>query len=350
MHAPVETEVAVGRVTPWQVQVVGHVCIDLVPALAGTPEITPGRLAHVGSLDIRLGGCVGNTGSDLAALGLRPLLVTALGDDQLASVATALIAAQPGADHRIAVAPGTSTSYSLVVQPPGADRTFWHHLGANAIFDAQMVDPAAAPLLHIGYLPLLPRLIDQDGDPLMHLLRDAVTQLVTTSIDMCVVEPQAAPVDWAALLTRVLPLCDIVSPSLDDLRSALATPDLDADAAAEWLLERGPAVVVVTDGPRLVVVRTAARSRFAGTDTRRSTVLAALPESWFDRHLRVTPLPTSVVHTTGAGDAATAALLAAVYRSMSLSDALDLVLAAAAHRVAGRGALSALSPRVLRSA
>jgi sugar/nucleoside kinase (ribokinase family) len=94
----------------WQVQVVGHVCLDLVPDLPGSADITPGRLTNVGPLHIHLGGCVGNTGFDLAALGLRSLLVTSVGDDDLAAVATALITAHPGLEHRITTAGGMSTS------------------------------------------------------------------------------------------------------------------------------------------------------------------------------------------------------------------------------------------------
>jgi sugar/nucleoside kinase (ribokinase family) len=55
------------------------------------------------------------------------------------------------------------------------------------------------------------------------------------------------------------------------------------------------------------------------------------------------------VQTTAAGDAVTAALLAAVSWSLGLDDALDLLLAAAAHRVAGRGALTELAPAYRRS-
>jgi sugar/nucleoside kinase (ribokinase family) len=343
------TEDAGDRSGTWQVQVVGHLCLDLVPDLPGAAEITPGRLVHVGPLHIRLGGCAGNTGLDLAALGLRTLLVTSLGDDYLAGVARALIAAQPSADCRVGTASGLSTSYSIVVQPPGVDRTFWHHVGANAIFDGGAVDPARAALLHIGYLPLLPRLIDHNGERLMRLLAAASADSATTSVDMSVIDPLAMPVDWSALLTRTLPLCDLVSPSLDDMRSALAAPQLEAAQAADWLLERGPAVVVVTDGPRPVVVRTATRSRFAGAAQMRSALLTALPESWFDRSLRLAPLPVPVVQTTAAGDAVTAALLAAVSWSLGLDDALDLLLAAAAHRVAGRGALTELAPTYRRS-
>jgi sugar/nucleoside kinase (ribokinase family) len=332
-----------GAAAKWQAQVAGHICVDLVPDLPGA-ELTPGQLLQVGPLAVHLGGCVGNTGLDLASLGVHTLLVSALGDDHLATVARAMITAQPAAEHRIATAPGLSTSYSIVVQPPGVDRTFWHHVGANTVFDASTVDPAAAPLLHIGYLPLLPRLIDHDGDRLMQLLQAASAESVTTSVDMCVVEPHAAPVDWSAVLTRVLPVCDIVTPSLDDMRTALATPQLDGDDAAAWLLERGAAVVIVTDGPRQVVVRTAGRTRFVGATGRRAALLAALPQSWFDRTLHLTPLPARVAQTTAAGDALTASVLAGVAWSWGLDDAVDLMLAAAAHRVAHRGTLTDLVP------
>jgi sugar/nucleoside kinase (ribokinase family) len=328
----------------WQVQVAGHLCVDLQPELSGPAELTPGQLAQVGPLRVQLGGCVGNTGMDLAALGIRSLLVACVGGDDLAGIVTALIAARAQAGHRIALASGMSTSYSVVVQPPGLDRTFWHHVGANAAFGPEVVDPSAAPVLHLGYLPLLPRLIDQDGESLMRLLRSAAAASVTTSIDMCVVDPRAQSVDWSALLTRVLPLCDIVSPSLDDMRTALAVPNLGAAEAADWLLERGPAVVMVTDGPRDLVLRTADRARFAGAPPRPPAVLAALPDSWFDRRLRISPRATPVVETTGAGDAATAALLAAVCSAWSLGDAIDLVLAAATHRVAGGGPLRGIIP------
>jgi sugar/nucleoside kinase (ribokinase family) len=328
----------------WQVQVVGHLCVDLRPELRGPAEVTPGRLAEVGPLRVRLGGCVGNTGMDLAALGVPCLLVAAVGDDHLAGIVSDLVGSVPAAGWSMARHAGMSTSYSVVVQPPGQDRTFWHHVGANAGFAAETVDVGAAPVLHVGYLPLLPRLTAQDGASLWHLLERAAAASVTTSIDLSVVDRQAQSVDWSALLTRVLPLCDIVSPSLDDMRSALALPELDVEAAAEWLLERGCAMVMVTDGPRDLVVRTADRRRF--TAARRSTpaALAALPESWFDRRLRLAPRATRVVETTGAGDAASAALLAAVSRGWSLDDALDLVLTAAAERVGGGGRLSYPAP------
>jgi sugar/nucleoside kinase (ribokinase family) len=326
----------------WDVQVAGHLCVDLAPGLLDAAPVTPGSLTEVGPLDLRLGGCVANTGSDLAAMGLRTLLVASLGDDVLAGTVSALVDAIPGAAARAEIVPGATTSYSIVVQPPGTDRAFWHHVGANASFDGRQVDVAAAPLLHVGYLPLLPRLIARAGAGLLRLFQEARSTAVTTSIDMCVVQSERSTVDWADLLTRVLPLCDIVSPSLDDMRSVLAHPGLEAAEAAEWLLERGAAVIAVTDGPRGLVVRTAEASRFAEAEGRRSALLAALPASWHNRRVELPAAPVSVVETTGAGDAASAALLAALHSGMSLERGLELVQAAAAHRVAGLGSLAGL--------
>lgn len=325
----------------WDAQVVGHVCVDLVPTLLDAADVTPGRLVHTGPLEVRLGGCVGNTGRDVAALGLRTLMGMSLGDDVLAATVATLIDEVPGADHQVAVAPGTTTSYSVVVQAPDTDRTFWHHVGANAEFDGAEVDVTAAPLLHVGYLPLLPRLTERGGAGLVRLLREARSAGVTTSIDMCVSEGRMESPDWADLLSGALPMCDVVSPSLDDLRSAFAAPGLGAAEAAAWLLDRGAAVVVVSDGPRGLIVRTAEASRFR-SDGRAPALLAALPPSWHGRSVEVGPAPGPVVETTGAGDAATAALLAAVHAGLDLDAGLALMRSVAAHRVAGLGSLAGL--------
>lgn len=336
-----------GSVSPsdrvFDVQVVGHLCVDLVPGLLAAADVTPGLLIDTGPLDLRLGGCVGNTGADVAGLGLRALLVSSLGDDVLATTVLALVGRIEGAEPQLHRVAASTTSYSVVVQPPGTDRTFWHHVGANAAFDGREVDVMAAPLLHIGYLPILPALTADDGAPLVALLSAARDAGVTTSVDLCVTQlgPQAP--DWQSLLTRVLPLSDVVSPSLDDVRSVLGEPGMTLESAADWLLRRGPAVVLVTDGEHGMLLRTAPAERFHSTDpTAHSTVLSRLGGNWHDRRLLVPTVADTVVQTTGAGDAASAGLLAAMHYGLVLDDAMALVQAAAAHRVAGRGSLAGL--------
>jgi sugar/nucleoside kinase (ribokinase family) len=320
--------------------VAGHICVDLIPSLAGPAEVTPGQLVDVGPLDVRLGGCVGNTGLDLAALGIRSLLVSSVGDDLLSRTVLALVEDQRAADHHIEIAPGTSTSYSIVIQPPQEDRTFWHHAGSNTAFDGSSIDFAAARVLHLGYLPLLPRLTEGRGSRLRNLLHKAHAAAVMTSVDMCVVDPKLPPVDWAVLLADILPMCDIMSPSADDLRSALRAPGLSSEEAAEWLVECGSAIAMVTDGSRDLSVRTAKAERFTAVS---GLLLAELPRSWHDRSVRLSPAKGPVVETTGAGDAATAGLLAGIVRGVEFENTVELVLAAAAHRVSGKGPLIGLS-------
>ena len=69
------------------VAVVGHLCLDLRPGLAGTPGLTPGGLVDIGPLEVELGGSVANTGRVLAALGVPVTGHAALGPDDLATIA-----------------------------------------------------------------------------------------------------------------------------------------------------------------------------------------------------------------------------------------------------------------------
>lgn len=50
------------------ISVAGHFCVDLVPQLHSA-RVEPGQLIEVGPLDVRLGGCVANTGLALRDLG-----------------------------------------------------------------------------------------------------------------------------------------------------------------------------------------------------------------------------------------------------------------------------------------
>ena len=115
--------------------VAGHVCVDLTPALDAPPGMEPGRLIQVGPLAMSAGGCVGNTGAALAALGVPTHLVASAGSDELGRVLIALLAATSADTSGVSRLDGRGTSYTIVVDVPGRDRTFWHHLGANAAFD-----------------------------------------------------------------------------------------------------------------------------------------------------------------------------------------------------------------------
>ncbi|WP_294181905.1 carbohydrate kinase family protein [uncultured Schumannella sp.] len=316
--------------------VVGHVCVDLTPGLDSLPSLVPGDLSAVGELRMTPGGCVANTGGDLAELEVSVAVCADIGDDEL-SVPLRRLAAGRGLDIRGFRTTAATTSYSIVFQPPGRDRTFWHHTGANTLFDGTHVVLDGVDLLHIGYPSLLPALVAEKGRPLVALLDRARASGITTSLDLAVVDAptKQTRMFWDEVLTAALPSTDIVSPSIDDLASALGSDALGDGtplAAAQLLVDRGAAIAVVSDGVRGFGFTTADAARFA----RSGSAVAGLPSAWYDRRETVPASTVTVpVTTTGAGDAATAGLLAAVLRGTAPDAAVRFAADVAAARVAG---------------
>lgn len=339
-----------------RVVVAGHLCVDLTPGFAREPGLTPGALIAAGPLGAALGGSVANTARALRALGVDTTPSAALGDDVLADVVRRLLADEGLDASGIPSVSDASTSYSVVIEAPGRDRTFWHHAGANDLYTGADLDLTGVDVLHVGYPPLLAGLSASAGDRLVALFARARAAGVTTSLDLAVVDPHgpARDVDWALLLDRVLPLTDIITPSIDDLRSLAPFVDerwsgADAGALARWLVDAGAGVAVVSAGSVGFALASGDAQRLAAG----GRALAAL-DGWESRDL------TAPVHelrrfvsANGAGDSATAGFIAAVLAGATPERALDAAGAAAAASIEGRlrdGALAAeFAERVRRA-
>jgi len=312
----------------------GHLCADLTPALPGEPLVEPGRLAAVGPLQVTLGGSVANTGRVLGALGIPIRAAAATGDDSLGALVRDLLTQEGFDTDGVQTMPGSGTSYSVVIQPPGRDRTFWHHAGANDAFLPDEIDLDGIELLHVGYPPLLAALAADEGAALRRLFARARAEGITTSLDLAVVDPEsdAARTDWSAFLAAVLPLTDLFTPSIDDLASALGGDSAPAERVDD-ALALGAGAVVVTAGDRGLAFGAAdpARMRSAGR------VLAAVADSWSGVRLTAPTKPVDrIVSTNGAGDALTAGFIAGALAAIPPADALDLAGRCAAAVVAGR--------------
>lgn len=330
--------------------VAGHICVDLAPALSASARIDPGSLIDTGPLRISLGGCVANTGLALADLGSDVRLHATVGDDELGSIVATRIAAHERLHPALEVTDRAATSYSVVVEPAGLDRTFWHHTGANELFTGEHLAVGDADLVHLGYPPLLPGIVADDAQPLVTLLERVRRGGATTSMDLAVVDPDSAvgALDWERILRRVLPLTDVVSPSIDDLRSALGTavgagagagagatttPLAEAADYAELLLDWGAAVVAISAGEAGLLLRTADAERLQQA----GRLLEPLAEMWADVTLVAPPVQApAFVSTNGAGDTSTAALLFALSRGAAPELATELAGASAALVIAGR--------------
>ena len=273
----------------------------------------------------------------MAALGAPVLLVADLGDDELGlTVVRALLPV--GADCRgIRQVAGLTTSYSLVFEPPGTDRCFWHHVGANASFDGVRVQPEAVDLVHLGYPALLPLMYADCGIRLQDLLARVRQAGTTTSVDLSFVAPgsPAAEVNWRLLLQRTVPLVDVFSPSVDDLVSALGiarpTSLSEVRELGLVLLGWGPAVVLLTNGERGMHLFTAGKERLSHA----GRCLSERAGTWADRELYLPASASGPLATTGAGDAATAGLLFGVLAGSGAEEAAAIASRAAALKVAG---------------
>lgn len=319
-----------------KVVVAGHICLDLLPALPEAAPPPPGTIVEVGALRAHPGGAVFNTGAALAAVGAEVSAVATIGADPLGGVLAELVA-DAGMTTDFAVDSERCTSYSIVVETPGVDRGFWHHVGANEAFDGRDVNLDDAELVHVGYPTVLPGLFADGGAPLADLLERARTARVATSLDFCFADPRtpAGRTDWAAILRRVLPLTDIVSPSIDDLVSMRICSDDSArgvEAAARALVDQGAGIALVSAGPRGAFLASGSAERLAACGA-----LAGRLSAWNDLGIRVEPAPLDApVSTTGAGDTLTAGLLFALLQGWAPVPAGSFASRLAAARIQGQ--------------
>jgi sugar/nucleoside kinase (ribokinase family) len=324
--------------------------------LAGLSQ--PGRLYDVGEMLFGTGGAVSNTGLALQQLGIDVRLMAAVGDDILGQAIISLLTARaPELARSISMLPGGASSYSIVLSPAKVDRIFLHCSGTNGVFDSNSVnydEIARAKILHVGYPPLLPRLIASDGDELERLYRRAKSTGVITSLDTSLPDPNgfSGRVDWRTILSRTLPYVDIFVPSIEEIMFMLRRADYDRwlgralefidadylDAVAEEIASMGnPAIVGFKLGEMGVYLRSADAERLALVESRfLQSAIRAHQRAWHPA------FEVEVVGTTGAGDSAYAGLLAALVRGLSLEEAARWSCAVGACNVEASDATSAI--------
>jgi len=338
--------------------VAGHICLDIIPEIRGVRAdgrlLVPGGLTEVGPAAISTGGVVSNTGLALHRLGVPVRLIGKVGADLFGRAVMEIVASQ-GKDltRRMIASPGETTSYTVVINPPGIDRFFYHCAGANDTFQATDVTAEAlrgAALFHFGYPPIMKRMWQSGGEELARLLTMVKAAGVTTSLDMTQPDPEspAGRCDWRRLLSRVLPLVDLFLPSLDEtlfmldresfeslseetggrllMSGGLALPARLADE----LLNIGCAIVALKLGDSGMYLRT------SKDPSRWERFGACRPDPigpWLGRELYTPCFQVEVQGTTGAGDCANAGFLTALLRGLSPEAAMIRAVAVGACNV-----------------
>jgi len=325
--------------------VAGHVCLDVIPQVGGDVDLAPGRLVEAGPAALVPGGAVANVGTALLRLGERTTIVGAVGDDHFGGILRSRLASvSDELDLRLPTAAGSGTSYSIVIDAPGRDRTFLHHPGCNDAFEPGLIAaevPTGADVLHFGYPPLMARTFADGGAALACEFGKLRAGGVTVSLDMAMPDPGGASgkVKWRAFLATVLPHVDVFLPSWDEcwymLRGRAAAPEPalpDLTEIGDELLDMGPAVVGLKLGRHGLYLRTGARSRAAKVGRH------GLPDGWTTREALSPNFEVTVRGTTGAGDATIAGFMAALRRRKTLEEAATVASAVGASCVEGPGA------------
>lgn len=357
-----------------KVVVAGHICLDITPKfprVAQSPAqgatqgafIAPGKLVRVEGADIHAGGVVANTGLALALFGADVTFMGKVGKDAFGSMVLDCLRAA-GGGRGLIVSEDASTSYSVVIAPPGCDRAFLHDPGANDGFTSSDLDMeliAGAKLFHFGYPPLMAAMFRTGGEELVRAFRAVSEAGVMTSLDLAGVDPdsEAGKVDWVFILERTLPFTDFFFPSFEELAYMLDRPALerlrvkasargvdildalsieeDVAPLAKRSIELGAKVVIVKCGASGFYWRTAGEASLRKLPPE---IAAAHDRAGFERSY----VPDRVLSATGAGDTMIAAFLASTLRGYALDRSLALAAAAGASCCEEYDALSGLRP------
>ncbi|MBP5193361.1 MAG: carbohydrate kinase family protein, partial [Clostridia bacterium] len=171
------------------IMLAGNILTDTVKMISSYPE--KGMLATITQMKRGVGGSVPNTGMSLAIMDptLPVYAACRVGDDENGRYA---VDRMKGVCIDVSgvkrAKRGTSFSDVMTVSQTG-ERTFFHYRGANAEFDIEDVDPDEIPakMFHLGYLLLLDRFEEEDGEygnRAARLLADVQRRGVKTSIDV----------------------------------------------------------------------------------------------------------------------------------------------------------------------
>jgi sugar/nucleoside kinase (ribokinase family) len=287
------------------VVVVGDVATDVVAVLAGDPAPGSDRPASIRS---RGGGAGANVAVHLAQLGTQVTLAGCIGDDAAGHVLAAELTAA-GVRPALRTVPGVATGTVVSLVEPDGQRSMLADRGANlALQPGDVPAPLPGGHLHLSGYTLL------DPGPRaagLAAIAAAAAAGCTVSVDPASTGPLTRyGVDrWLADTA----MATVLLPNADEARLLTGCPEV-ADAARA--LARRHAVVAVSLGPD-----------------------GAL---WAAEHVLVhrPAHPTTVIDTTGAGDAFAAGLLSAWLASPGVDPevALDAGLALAAQVVRRPGA------------
>ncbi|MEA2520096.1 MAG: fructokinase [Chloroflexota bacterium] len=239
-----------------------------------------------GSVDATPGGGPYNVARTLGRLGRAVAFVGRLSTDRFGRILRDVLATD-GVDLGLAATTDDPTLLAIAELDDGGAARYRFDTARTAAAGLIASDvpgglPATTVAFHVGTLGLV---LEPMAATIEELVATAPSQTLVLADPNCRPAAIVDRVAYRARLDRVLARVDVVKASTDDL--AWLEPGLEPTAAVRRLLAAGPAIALLTDGPRAVRIVTA-----SGVD------VVAVPA-------------VRVVDTIGAGDSFGAGFLAA---------------------------------------
>ena len=300
------------------------VCLGILVAdvIARRVDDLPARgsLALVDEISLHGGGCALNTASVLARLGLSASVVGKVGADPFGDFVLALLDERSVERSGVVCDSGVATSATVVLVDSAGERTFLHLPGANGRVRLEELDEEelfAGRALHLAGALVMPEL---DGEPAAMVLKRAKTRGLTTSLDTV----WDATGRWERILPS-LPFVDVFVPSLAE--AAAISGELEPEAAAVWLRERGAGTVALKLGAEGCYVASAGFEGFVAAPAVEAVDSTgagdAFAAGFLFGHLAGWPLKPTAAFANAAGALATTAV-GAVEGVSRLDDVLAL--------------------------
>lgn len=308
--------------TERSILVAGEMLIDFIPHAAGP-------LASVETFDRRAGGAPANVAVGLARLDARPWFCTTLSTDPFGAFLAARLEAE-GIPERFVTRVDNSTALAFVSHGAEADREFSFHRErtADTVLQTDVVDTAtlaAADWLVVGGVTLSAEPSRSATFELVERAREAGCRIVF--------DPNTRPELWAEsddmtlTLERMLRRTNVLKATREDfVPTAISTGD-SGEGFAERLLEKGPDIVLLTEG------------------TAGSRAVATEGSTWGRGEWHHPGYEVEAVDTTGAGDAFLAGAIASLDEGREPTETLAFANAVAALATTDGGAMTALPDR-----
>lgn len=348
-----------------KIVVAGLICVDATPSFSDSQKVEqigdllkPGKLLNIGAMTNSVGGAVPNTGLAMKKFGSDVVLIAKIAQDSYGQVIQQVFDSYDAGQHLI-YGEGESTAYTLVIAPPGIDRTFLHHPGANASFGYDDLDfdlIGQCSHFHFGYPTLMRKMYLNGGEETLRVFRKVKELGLTTSLDMAAIEDgsEASKEDWREIIRKLMPYVDFFVPSIEELgymmdrrlydrwneraagKDVTSILDLEKDVKplAETLIEWGAKCVLIKCGARGMYLKTAP-AKVMNT--------LALSDTWDNLSIfEKSYVPDRILSGTGAGDTSIAAFLKAALDGYPAQRCLQFATAAGASCITEYDTLSGL--------